>query len=562
MEEEKTETSENLLQVVSDAQSVVMPCDKTCPSIHPSIHPLSHWHKIYAESPDLVIGHCTKFYGWIRRVRVGDNGSLVFIDIYDGTLVGEMKCVASIDHYIGSKYIDQYSKYDLPDAMESFKTLEFEQLSAATHLSPGCSVVVDGIIVKSPAKATQLFEMEVHRLRIIGNIEDHVTYPIHKTTEKHLTSLRKLPFMRMRAQAMQCIFRIASKLEFAIHSFMNDMGVTKIDPNILTMSDCEGAGETFTVSPQMFSKDDQGRHIPVGLTVSSQLPLEAAITGLKHVYTLQKSFRAEKSDTPKHLAEFPHLEYEGSFITFENLMKSAEDLVKYIVKFVHDKCSGDFDFLESKFAPDDLKPSREFLKECCAKKFCQIKHIDAVNLILHIVESQILLPDDSGKLKRVKLTKLPQHGEDLGSEHEKLLVKYFGWIECTEEERQTKLKEGKEFGAFVFLTHWPLKIKSFYMKQCDDDSGECESFDLLCPRFGEVFGGSMREWRFQKLSEEIARRKMDLRPIQWFLDLRKSGSMPHGGYGMGVSRLTALLIGAPSVRDVVFLPVYFEHCPY
>jgi len=198
------------------------------------------------------------------------------------------------------------------------------------------------------------------------------------------------------------------------------------------------------------------------------------------------------------------------------------------------------------------------------RPFTRIKHCDAIDLIHKIVKDKIMLPDDdrSGKLKRVKLEKLPMQGEDIGSEHEKLLVRYFGWTMLSEQERHERLAQKKEFGAFVFLTHWPLKIKSFYMKQCDDGSGESESFDLLSPRIGELFGGSMREWRFDKLDAEVKRRGMDLRPISWFLDLRKSGSCEHGGFGLGFSRLTCLLTGSPSIRDVVFLPVYYNHCPY
>ena len=145
-------------------------------------------------------------------------------------------------------------------------------------------------------------------------------------------------------------------------------------------------------------------------------------------------------------------------------------------------------------------------------------------------------------MKRVKVKEWPEYDGDLASEHEKILVKYFD--------------------NFVFVTHWPLKIKSFYMKQCDDESGECESFDLLAPCVGEMFGGSMREWRFDNLNNEIKRRNMDTKPINWYLELRKSGSAPHGGWGLGFDRLLMLITGVPSVRDIVPLPVYYQHCPY
>lgn len=160
----------------------------------------------------------------------------------------------------------------------------------------------------------------------------------------------------------------------------------------------------------------------------------------------------------------------------------------------------------------------------------------------------------------MKVEKFPTLGSDLASEHEAILVQYFGFMALPEETRTEWIAKGKaekEVGSFVFVTHWPLAIKSFYMKQCDDGSGESESFDLLAPRVGEMFGGSMREWRYQKLSDEISRRGMDLRPLQWFLDLRRSGSTPHGGWGMGFARLCMLVTGVPSVRDVVPFPVYY-----
>eukprot|EP00759_Apiculatamorpha_spiralis_P015517 PhF_6_TR22224/c0_g1_i1/m.31385/K01893/NARS, asnS; asparaginyl-tRNA synthetase len=371
-----------------------------------------------------------------------------------------------------------------------------------------------------------------------------------------------MPFFRVRAQAMQSIFRVCSKLELAVHTFMDMENVEKTDPNIVTNSDCEGAGETFAITPQMFSTDSQGNAIPVGLTVSSQLPLEALITGLKRVYTAQKSFRAEKSDTYKHLAEFYHIEAELAGITMDELLSFTERMVKFVIKFAFDRCAADLDFLASKLAPEDVNPPKKLLAECQDRPFCRIKHCDAVTLINKLVSEGYLLPEADKTLKPATVKELPKPGEDLGAEHERLLVKYFGWISVPEDQRQAKLLAGDEFGAFVFLTHWPLKIKSFYMKQCDDGSGESESFDLLAPRVGELFGGSMREWRFDKLDAEIKRRGMNVTPIQWFIDLRKSGSMPHGGWGMGFARLCTLVTGAPTVRDVVCFPVYYGHCPY
>jgi asparaginyl-tRNA synthetase len=483
-----------------------------------------------------LIGDTIQYYGWVRRIRIGSNGSngsIIFIDIYDGTHVGALMCIALEDIYDGDNKI------------------LFNQLSKSEFISDGCAVEVIGKLVQPSGNAIQKYELQIERLQVIGSVEDPATYPIQKSTDKLLSALRKLPFMRFRSQIMQSLLRISSKLELAVHIFMDNYTVEKIDPNIITISDCEGAGETFMVSPPMFSKDEEGKEIPVGLTVSSQLPLEAAICGFRHVYTCQKSFRAEKSDTNKHLAEFLHVEYEAAFITFDELLDFTEKFVKFSIKYVLERCFADFNFMESKLAPNDLKPTRQLLNSLLSFDFVRIKHVDAINLINKIVKDKMMLPDDNGVLKRVKIDKLPQHGQDLTAEHEKILVKYFGF-------------QNKVEGAFVFVTHWPLKIKSFYMKQSDDfdETGECESFDLLAPRVGEMFGGSMREWRYDKLMNEIMRREMDITPIKWFADLRKNGSAPHGGWGMGFARFVMLLTGVQSVRDIVPFPVYYGYCPY
>jgi asparaginyl-tRNA synthetase len=546
-----------------------------------SLHDL---YCVYEKDKTQIQNVITKFYGWIRRIRIGDKGELIFIDVYDGTKVGALMCLASKDTYQSNDNCKSIFPDDELTDSDLFQTLDFGQLSNSTYLSPGCSVVLDGELVLSPKKATQAFELKVYRLRLIGNVDNPLTYPIQKSVEKQLVLLRKHPFTRIRSQISQCLFRISDEAEFGIHMFMKLNNVRKVDPNIITMSDCEGAGETFKVSPLIFTNDSEGKNVPVGLTVSSQLPLESSITGFKQVYTAQKSFRAEKSDTPKHLAEFMHIEYEAAFITLEKLIDFTEGFVKYVIKYTIDKCKEDYDFIESQFAPTDIRPTRELLTELTNHPFVRIKHCDAIDLIQKIVREKTLLPDDNGKLKRVKLDKLPKRGDDLGSEHEKLLVKYFGWIMLSEDQRKLKLSKKKEFGAFVFVTHWPLSIKSFYMKQCDNKDNEsefesesksesksgleselnheCESFDLLAPRVGELFGGSMREWRFEKLQKEVARRKMDIGPIEWFLNLRRLGSMPHGGWGLGFARLCMLLTGTSSVRDVVYLPVHYGHCPY
>jgi len=531
--------------------------DNTLPS-----QSLIQLSRLYDRDPSLVSDKLTAFHGWVRRIRVGGGGSIVFIDMYDGTKVGSLNCLCEETTFKGTDDGDDLAGEQRTQDESHYKTLTFQQLDQSEHISIGCAVVVEGRIVLSPPTATQDFEFQASRVRVIGRVHDPVGYPLQKGTEKKMVSLRSLPFYRFRAQASQSVFRIRSKLDMAVHLFMDGEDVQLTDPNIMTVSDCEGAGETFGVQPLLFSNDAEGNPLKVGLTVSSQLPLEATICGFRQVYTCQKSFRAEKSDTNKHLSEFTHVEYEGAFMTMDGLVGQAERFVKFVINYALDRCDEDFKFLESRMAPTDMKPTRTLLRECMDRPFVKIKHRDAIDLIRKLVKGKAKIPGDDGKLKRVKVKELPGYEDDLGSEHEKILVQHFGYEAVPENEREDYIKNGKEFGAFVFVTHWPLKIKSFYMAQADDGSGECHSFDLLCPRVGELFGGSMREWRFDKLDEEIKRREMDVSPIQWFLDLRKTGSCPHGGWGMGFDRLCMLVCGVQSVRDVVPFPVYYGHCPY
>ncbi len=331
---------------------------------------LNELHKMYDIDPALVSEKSLKFYGWVRRTRVGANGKIVFVDVYDGTRVGALMCLANSESYQG-----------VTDKDEEFKRLTFDQLSQGESLSDGCSVVVNGKIVLSPpkednSKRQQLFELQIEYLAVIGST-DPLHYPINKTSEKKLVTLRNLPFMRFRSQITQSLLRIASKLEFAVHKFMDENDVCKVDPNILTISDCEGAGETFNVQPAMFSRDAEGKQIPVSLTVSSQLPLEAAITGFKQVYTCQKSFRAEKSDTCKHLSEFLHVEYEGAFIDLNQLMNFTERFVKYLITDVFDRCKDDFDFIESGFALILDQP------EICSDIYL-INHLYGLNIVMQL----------------------------------------------------------------------------------------------------------------------------------------------------------------------------------
>lgn len=316
--------------------------------------------------------------------------------------------------------------------------------------------------------------------------------------------MRQKPFDRFLSQASQCLFRIVSAATFIVEEYLHSKEFHRTDGNIITSSCCEGAGEMFKVTPQMFFVEESEQQTQVGLTVSSQIPLESFCDGLRRTFVFQKSFRAEKSDTKKHLCEFRHLEIEAKFIDFKWLLDFTEDFIKHSIRTVYEKCKEDFDFLESKFGPDDTLHVRDQILDLIKKPFLRITHKDTVDLIQKIIKDKVMLPDDKGKLSRVKIDVFPSYDKDLGSEHEKILIIYHGYMSYSEEERTQLLTKGFHFGSFIFVTHWPTQIKSFYMKQLDD--GTCESFVLLAPYVGELFGGSMREWRYSFLEKAIADR--------------------------------------------------------
>lgn len=464
--------------------------------------------------------------GFIRRIRSGNNGNMVFIDIFDGTTINELKCIAFIENYNNNTlYNDNYI------------LLTYEQLLNTAQLSSGCSVCVYGQLLESPSNTTQKYELQITHLLRINNVHNHIEFPIQKSNQKNLIALRSHPFMRVQTQITQALFRIRSKILFNIHKFFNDNNIPCLDPNILTANDCEGAGEAFIVSPSIFGKDNNEQDIQVGLTVSSQLPLEALAIGFNSVYTCQKSFRAEKSNTNKHLAEFLHIEYEQYFTDIYQLLDFTQKFIKYIIKNTLNDCQKEYEFLSSKMSPDECKNTYDMLTKLVEKDWKYITYEDAITTIQNDLKNKI---QHNGK--RLKMQVFPKIGEDLATEHEKYLV--------------------EKYDTFVAVTHWNAHIKSFYMMKNKDNNELCDNFDILAPYVGELFGGSMREWNYDKLKEEMDNRNMNINTLNWYLELRKNGGAPHGGWGMGFERLVMLMTGVSSVRDITCFPVYYNHCPY
>jgi asparaginyl-tRNA synthetase len=399
----------------------------------------------------------------------------------------------------------------------------------------GCSLEATGIVVethKSKANISvdkiPLYEMQCSKLILIGDC-DIESYPFAKT-RLPLEYLRKFSHIRGRTSTYGSIFRLRSAIMLAMHQYLgSEEDFLFLNPPIITRGDCEGGGGVFQVtekdlSMQLEKFDWNKDHFsqPVYLTVSSQLQLEALACSLGRVYTTNKSFRAEHSSTHKHLSEFEHLEVEACFINLSELMDLAENFIKYIAKNILTTKLDDIKNLE-KFVSPNLSSRLEKLVE---QTYIRSSYDDAIKLLL-----------------RLKLETNIVYGMDLNSEMENALTTFYN--------------------SPVFVYDWPFEIKAFYMKQSDENLSLCKNFDLLMPyKVGELIGGSIREDSYEKITEVVNLRKMNPDPIQYYLDLRKFGTVPHGGFGLGLDRLVMLMTGMENVKDVVPFPVQYSSCEY
>ena len=399
------------------------------------------------------------------------------------------------------------------------------------NITTGVSIKVKGNLVESPAKG-QKYELQVNSLDILGNA-DPETYPLSKG-KLPLTYLRNYPHLRFRTMTFGSVFRIKSAISFGTHLFFKENNYLHLDPNIITLNECEGGAGVFQITEKDISdlskldkiKDTEKYNWstdhfdqPVYLTVSSQLPLEAISCSLGAVYTTNKSFRSEHSSTNKHLSEFIHLEVENCFVNLDDLMILGENYIKFIGNYL----------LKNNI--DDLKSLDNFVSKgiidkintLVNKSFIRLEYKDAIDII--------------NKSENIKIT----YGEDLSSECENYLTEYFD-------------------NSPVFVKNWPISIKSFYMKQ-NDDNVTCSNFDLLMPyKVGELIGGSMREDNLEKLLNMMKVKAVDPKPLEFYLDLRRFGTVPHGGFGLGLDRLCMLFTGMENIKDVVPFPVHYKNC--
>ena len=444
--------------------------------------------------------------GWVRAFRAKK-----FIELNDGSTIKNIQCVI-LDSSIDEKIIKK--------------------------ISIGCSLKVKGNLVKSIGKG-QSFEIQILSIEILGE-SDSDKYPIQP--KKHsFEFLREQAHLRIRTSTFSSVMRIRSKLAFGIHEFFNKKDFNYINTPIITSNDAEGAGEMFKVTTLSddqidtkgtdYSKDFFGKK--TSLTVSGQLEAETYALGLGNVYTFGPTFRAENSNTSRHASEFWMIEPEMAFYDLNDNMDLAESFLKNILQFILDNCSEDLAFLDQRLLKEESqKPKNERSEFTLIEK---IKFtIDNEFVRLSYSEAfEILRNSNYNKKKKFKYL-LDEWGCDFQSEHERFLVE-------------------KHFKSPVIIYDYPSKIKAFYMR-LNDDGKTVRAMDVLFPGIGEIIGGSQREERLDVLEKRINEMDIDEKELWWYLDLRRYGTVPHSGFGLGFERIVMFCTGMQNIRDVIPYP--------
>jgi asparaginyl-tRNA synthetase len=444
--------------------------------------------------------------GWVRAFR-GNR----FIELNDGSTIENIQCVIS----------------DSNRKNEDYK-----------KINVGSSVKIKGNLIESIGKG-QSFEVEILNLEILGE-SDPEKYPIQP--KKHsFEFLREQAHLRIRTSTFSAVMRIRSKLAYGVHKFFNERGFNYIHTPIITSSDAEGAGEMFQVttlnSTQAnkknfdYTEDFFGKK--TSLTVSGQLEAETYALGLGNVYTFGPTFRAENSNTSRHASEFWMIEPEMAFYDLDDNMGLAESFLKYILEFMMNSCKEDLKFLDERLSKEQSqKPKNdrddmtllEKIKFTIENKFVKISYSDAF---------EILKKSKYNKKKKFNFL-IDEWGCDFQSEHERFLVE-------------------KHFKSPVIIYDYPSKIKAFYMRM-NDDKNTVRAMDVLFPGIGEIIGGSQREERLDVLLKRMNEMGIDEKELWWYIDLRKYGTVPHSGFGLGFERLIMFCTGMQNIRDVIPYP--------
>ena len=451
-------------------------------------------------NPEEYVGKELSVKGWVRTRR--GNKSVQFVALNDGSCVKSLQIVFDL-----SKFSD-------------------EELKPVTT---GSSIKATGKMVASQGKG-QSIEMQADSLQVYGTANPE-EYPLQKKGHS-LEFLREKAHLRTRTNTFGAVMRIRHAMAYAIHKFFNDKGFYYYHTPLITASDCEGAGAMFQVTtlnmddlPRTedgkvdYSRDFFGKM--ASLTVSGQLEGELGATALGQIYTFGPTFRAENSNTPRHLSEFWMIEPEMAFYEIEDNMDLAEEFIKYCVNYALENCMDDIEFLAEHFDKELV----ERLKFVVENDFVRLPYTEGVKIL-----------EESGK----KFEFPVYWGADLASEHERYLVE-------------------EHFKKPVILTDYPKEIKAFYMKM-NDDGKTVRAMDVLFPKIGEIIGGSQREEDYEKLSARVE--ELGLKGMEWYMDTRKFGTVPHSGFGLGFERLLLFVTGMQNIRDVIPFPRYPNNCEY
>jgi len=467
--------------------------------------------KTILNGEDSTIGDEVVVKGWVRTAR--DQKAFTFIEVNDGSCMKGLQVVAKAE--IGS----------------------YEEVK---KLTTGCAVAVRGTIVESPGKG-QKFEVSADAVQLVGECPGD-SYPLQKKRAS-MEFLREKAHLRPRTNTIAAVARVRSQLAYATHNFFQGQGFQYLQTPLITASDCEGAGEMFRVStlPSRISelprREDDPDRVDFGrdffgaeafLTVSGQLNAETYACALGDVYTFGPTFRAENSQTTRHLAEFNMIEPEMAFADLADDMANAEAFVKHVVGHVLEHCAEDLRFFQQ-FFDKGLTARLERVRD---QPFARVEYREAVALL------QEEIAKDRSKWQYPDVG----FGTDLQTEHER-------W-----------LSEAK-FGTATFVYNYPRGIKAFYMR--DNEDGETvAAMDLLVPGVGELIGGSQREERLDVLLAKMAELGLDPEDYWWYLDLRRFGSVPHAGYGLGFERLVCYVTGVENIREAIAFPRYPGHAEF
>lgn len=458
--------------------------------------------------------------GWVRSFRANQ-----FVALNDGSTIKNLQCIVD------------------------FENTDEDLLK---RITTGAAVIITGILEESQG-AGQRVEIKAKTIEIAGDADpEEVKLTILSPKRHNLEKLREQAHLRVRTNTFGAIMRMRSKLSYAVHQYFNENGFYQAHTPIITGSDAEGAGEMFQVTgldlsnpPKTengaidYSKDFFGKE--TNLTVSGQLEGETYALGLGKIYTFGPTFRAENSNTSRHLAEFWMIEPEVAFMDLNGNMDLAEDFIKYVINYVLEHCQDDLEFLENRLIQEDKqKPQaeratmslRDKLKFVAENSFKRVSYTEAID---------ILRNSKPNKKKKFKYP-INEWGADLQSEHERYLVE-------------------KHFECPVILFDYPANIKAFYMR-LNEDGKTVRAMDILFPGIGEIVGGSQREERLDVLKEKMAVLDISEEDLWWYLDTRKFGTCVHSGFGLGFERLVLFATGMSNIRDVIPYPRFPDHAEF